>query len=202
MSNICIILLAAGNSSRFGSPKLLSPMGPSGDSTLIAHSANAALQTGLTLFVVTGAHDGKITAALDGINARIVHNISWEEGMGTSIATAFRRLLENDDSFDAAIVCPADMPLLGASQFQRLINAHDQNPQRIIVSDLGDAKGPPCLFPRHYFEELALLRGPHGARAVLKAHPSEITSVVMPEAAMDIDTPDDYSRLMNAGTIA
>lgn len=192
MKRLCIVLLAAGNSSRFGSPKLLSPLG---DSTLIGHAAQAALKTGIPLIVVTGAYLEKITAALEGINARLIHNRDWEEGMGTSIATAFTHLLADTNPFDAAIVCPADMPLIGAAQFQRLIDAHQQSPQRIIVSDLGEAQGPPCLFPRHYFAELALLRGPQGARTLLKEHKAEITSVAMPEAAMDIDTPDDYARL-------
>ncbi len=194
MNRLCIVLLAAGNSSRFGSPKLLSPLG---DSTLIAHAARAALQTGAPLIVVTGAYADKITAALEGINARLIHNSDWEEGMGTSIATAFRHLPNDADTFDAAIVCPADMPLVGAAQFQRLIDAHRQSPQRIIVSDLGEAQGPPCLFPRHYFEELAKLRGPQGARTLLKEHKAEITSIAMPEAAMDIDTPDDYAKLQS-----
>jgi CTP:molybdopterin cytidylyltransferase MocA len=193
--SLCIVLLAAGNSSRFGSPKLLSPIGPSGDSTLIGHAARAALQTNAPLFVVTGAYAEKITAALEGVQATLIHNSDWEEGMGTSIGTAFRHLLKEENSFDAAIVCPADMPLVGAAQFQRLMDAHSQAPQGIIVSDLGDAQGPPCLFPRHYFHELAQLRGPQGARTLLKEHKAEIISIAMPEAAMDIDTPDDYARL-------
>ena len=170
-----------------------------GDSTLIGHAANAALNTGVPLVVVTGAYAEKITAALKGVNARLIHNSDWDEGMGTSIATAFRHLLENNNTVDAAIVCPADMPLVGAAQFRRLIDAHRQAPKRIIVSDLGDAQGPPCLFPRHYFQELAQLRGPQGARTVLKEHKADISSVVMPEATMDIDTPDDYARLRRTG---
>ncbi|MES2491315.1 MAG: nucleotidyltransferase family protein [Pseudomonadota bacterium] len=197
MSRICIVLLAAGNSSRFGSPKLLSPIG---DSTLIAHAARAALKTGVPLIVVTGAYAEQITAALEDINARLIHNSDWEEGMGTSIATAFRHLLNDVNVFDAAIVCPADMPLVGAAQFQRLIDAHQKTPKRIIVSDLGEAQGPPCLFPRHYFEELTKLHGPQGARTLLKEHKAEIISVAMPEAAMDIDTPDDYARWQGSRT--
>lgn len=192
MSRICIVLLAAGNSSRFGSPKLLSPMG---DSNLMAHAAQAALQTGQRLLVVTGAYVEKISAALAGIEARLVHNSHWQEGMGTSIATGFNHLLRHADDFDAAIVCPADMPLVGATQFQRLIDAHRQSPQRIIVSEFGEAQGPPCLFPRQYFGQLAQLRGPQGARTLLKEHQTEIDSVAMPEAATDIDTPDDYAQL-------
>lgn len=200
MNRYCIILLAAGNSSRYGSPKLLEPIG---DTTLVAHAAEAALQTGTTLLVVTGSYSDQITEALQGIKAVLVHNSGWQDGMGTSIGIAFKHLLEvAPEELDAAIVCPADMPLVGAQQFQRLINAHQSAPQCIIVSDLGNAQGPPCLFPRQYFDELSRLHGPEGARSVIRQHSSVITSVAMPEAAMDIDTPNDYAKLKNNYTAA
>ena len=164
---------------------------------MIGHAARAALKTNAPLFIVTGAYTEQITAALEGIQATLIHNSEWEKGMGTSIGTAFTYLLNQAQTFDAAIVCPADMPLVGAEQFERLVDAHQQAPQRIIVSNLGEAQGPPCLFPHHYFAELAQLRGPQGARTLLKEHKSEITSIAMPEAAMDIDTPSDYARFQN-----
>lgn len=161
---------------------------------MIGHAARAALKTNAPLFIVTGAYVEQITAALEGVQATLIHNSDWEEGMGTSIGTAFNHLLNQAQTFDAAIVCPADMPLVGAAQFQRLMDAHNQATQCIIVSDLGEAQGPPCLFPSHYFKELAQLRGPQGARTLLKEHQAAITSIAMPEAAMDIDTPADYAR--------
>lgn len=198
MTRHCIILLAAGCSSRYGSPKLLAPVG---DTTLVGHAAKAALQTRKSVFVVTGSYAEQIDSALDGITVTRIHNDNWQEGMGTSIGKAFRHLLdEEDEHFDAAMVCPADMPLIGAAQFQRLIDAHRQAPQAIIVSDLGSAQGPPCLFPRQYFEELADLRGPEGARSVIKKHASDVVRVSMPEAATDIDTPGDYAALKNLST--
>jgi molybdenum cofactor cytidylyltransferase len=151
----------------------------------------------MSLIVVTGAYADKIKSELEGIEARLVHNSDWEKGMGASVATAFNYLLSEKALFDAAIICPADMPLVGASQFQRLIDAHQQSPQRIIVSDLGEAQGPPCLFPRSYFEELAKLCGPQGARTLLIEHKAAISSISMPEATMDVDTTEDYARLIH-----
>ena len=195
LPRLCIVLLAAGSASRFGSPKMLAPIA---GEPLVARSARAALQASPDLMVVTGAYAEAVAAALDGIDARLLHNRDWAEGMGQSIAAAFRQLLAPDEPFDAAIVCPADLPLIGAAQYQRLIDAHRQSPHSIIVSDLGEAQGPPCLFPRHCFEELSRLRGAEGARSVLRAHQSQIVRVAMPEAALDLDTEEDLRSLQQA----
>lgn len=198
MNRHCIILLAAGCSSRYGSPKLLAPFG---NRTLIAHAAQSALQTGLPLFVLTGCYAEQIGTALEGMDARLVHNDQWQDGMGTSIGKAFAHLLQKEkEHFDTAIVCPADMPLVGAAQFQRLIAAHLDAPASIIVSDLGNAQGPPCLFPREYFEELSALQGPEGARSVIRTHAGNVVRIAMPEAATDIDTPQDYAALQKLST--
>jgi molybdenum cofactor cytidylyltransferase len=185
------VLLAAGNSSRYGGPKLLATID---GVSLIRRAAQAALATGAPLLVVTGAYADRIGAEIADLDARIVHNGAWADGMGGSIACAFRQLVAETDAA-AAILCPADLPRVGPAQLQRLIDAHCAAPQRIVVSQFGAAQGPPCVFPRRCFAELAQLSGPQGARAVLARHADEITHIPMPEAAADIDTPDDLAKL-------
>lgn len=189
-SSVHAVLLAAGNSSRYGGPKLLATID---GVSLIRRAAQAALATGAVPLVVTGAYADRIGAEVADLDARIVYNGAWADGMGGSIACAFRQLVAQADA-GAAILCPADLPRVGATQLQRLIDAHRAAPQRIVVSDFGAAQGPPCLFPRRCFAELAQLSGPQGARALLARHADEITRVAMPEAAADVDTPDDFAK--------
>lgn len=212
MSTTCIVLLAAGCSSRFGAgPKLLAEFE---GIPLVRRAALAARngvgvdfptqnwvgvdsQESASLLVVTGAYADRIVSALDGIAATIVHNAAWEEGMGTSIGTAFRSLLDRTGPQpDAAIVLPADLPCIGAPQLQRLVDAHAAAPSAIVVSTWGErSQGPPCLFGRAHFAELSKLRGPEGARSVIARHAAGVVKVPMPEAAADIDTMADYERL-------
>ncbi len=192
MSDICIVLLAAGNSSRYGSAKLLEEFE---GQTLIRRIAKAALEINNRVLVVTGAYAERIEAELAGTHAMVVHNAAWREGMGTSIATAFKHILSDAGPYAAAIVCPADLPLIGSVQLQRLIDAHHTQPKQIVVSDWGEAQGAPCLFPHRYFAELAQLKGPQGARLLLTRYATAVECVAMPEAAIDIDTAEDYACL-------
>ncbi|HKY93469.1 MAG TPA: NTP transferase domain-containing protein [Nevskiaceae bacterium] len=191
----CVVLLAAGAARRFGSAKLLATLD---GEPLVRRAACAAREAGAALVVVTGRYADEVRHALDGLEATIVHNPEWEDGMGASIAAAFRHLASATDAVDAAIVCPADLPKVGAPQLQRLLDAHRAAPDRIVASDLGSAIGAPCLFPRRFFGELAALSGAQGARVLLDRHAALVTTVGMPEAALDVDTPADLAALASS----
>jgi CTP:molybdopterin cytidylyltransferase MocA len=63
-------------------------------------------------------------------------------------------------------------------------------------ADHGTLLGPPCLFPQRWYPELAALSGPQGARRLLQKHAAEVESLPLPQATADIDTPEDYRRLL------
>ena len=185
------MLLAAGSASRFGSAKQLAPIA---GVPLVRRAAQAIAATGTELVVVTGAYAGDVAAALSGISARLIHNPQWELGMGESIAYGARELLSRAAAPTTCLLCLADQPLIGVAQLQRLLDAADAT--RIIASDHGTTLGPPCLFPAEFFAELAQLSGARGARVLLERHRSRVTTVAMPEAALDIDAPEDYARAL------
>lgn len=192
--SFCAVLLAAGSSSRYEGIKLLAEID---GVPLVRRAALAALDADLSLVVVTGAHAERVDAALHGIAALRVHNPDWADGMGSSIATAFSLLIRMQPVHDAAIVYPADLPLIGCAQLARLIDRHRQAPSRIHASDIGGVLAPPCLFPQDCFAELARLKGARGARSVLDRHADRVEAVAMPEAAVDIDTREDFSRFVS-----
>lgn len=195
MTRICTVLLAAGSSSRYGDIKLLAQID---GVSLLRRAAQAALEAGTELIVVTGAHAAALNAALEGLDATCVHNADWAEGMGSSIACAFQLLRARTEPPPAALVCLADQPQIGAPQLRRLIEAWREQPGCIVVSQFGATQGPPCLFPQRHFDELAQLRGPQGARRLLAAHADSVHTVDMPEAALDVDTVEDYEHLRQA----
>lgn len=186
---LCAVLLAAGSSSRYEGIKLLAPVD---GVALVRRAALAALDAGLSLIVVTGAHAEQVNTALLGIAAARVHNPNWADGMGSSIAAAFSHLTRTPAPYDAAIVSPADLPLIGGAQLTRLVERYRLAPSRIQAADIGGVLAPPCLFPRDCFGELAQLSGARGARIVLERHADRVDAVAMPEAAVDIDTREDY----------
>jgi molybdenum cofactor cytidylyltransferase len=190
---LAAVLLAAGSASRFGSPKQLADVE---GTTLVRRAARAALDCGAELVVVTGAHAEAVTAALGGLPARRVHNVFWKQGMGESIGRGFRELQRQLAPPVAALLCLVDQPLVGAAQLRRLVERHRAEPRRIVISDYGDLVGPPCLFPAEYYDELSRLSGPGGARSVLQRHRGAVVTVAMPEAALDVDLPEDHERVL------
>lgn len=184
------LLLAAGNAGRFGSAKQLAPF----DGTpLVRRAAQSVLDAGLPLAVVTGAYADKVAAALEGLPLTLLHNPDWAQGMGSSLGCGFRQLFAGDSQ--TALVCLADQPRIQAPQLRQLITAWQQAPQRMAAAAHGDALGPPCLFPRRWYEELSQWSGPQGARKLLERQAQDLLRVDMPEAAVDVDTREDYERL-------
>ena len=196
------VLLAAGSASRYGSAKQLLPID---GVPMVRRAALAALQVGARLLVVTGAHAVAVEAALVGLPLELLHNPDWEQGMGGSIGCAFRHI---GLSSSASLLLLADQPQVGghlarcrpgqvgAGELQRLVDAGQRMPGRIVAANHGTLLGPPCLFPQRWYPELAALSGPQGARGLLQKHAAEVESLPLPEAAADIDTPEDYRRLL------
>ena len=185
--SIGIIVLAAGEAKRFGSAKLVMPID---GVPLVRRAVLAALGTGAQVVVVTGAHRAAVDACITDLAAARVFNANWADGMGGSIACGIAALR----SCDATVIALADQALVGSGEFAALIAAHEHAPERIIAAQFDGVLGPPCLFPRRHFAELAALRGETGARILLRRHAADVEPLALPAAATDIDTPADYAR--------
>jgi len=189
---IGVVVLAAGAATRFGSSKLTAP---TAGVPLVRRTALAALGASAHVVVVTGAHRAAVEACIADLAVERVFNPGWAEGMGSSIACGIAAL---PASCEAAIVVLADQALVDVEGIAALIAAHERAPERIIAAQYDGVHGPPCLFPRGYFDELARLDGDQGARALLERHCAQVDAVSMPDAATDIDTREDYERLTQA----
>jgi len=189
---IGIVLLAAGEASRFGSPKQAACLG---GLPLVRRAAIAASQVGDVVAVVIGAHRATVERLLDGLPAMRSFNPHWQEGMGGSIAVGVASLLQTQPALSALIVSLADQPLVGEQQLRDLVTKHHAEPNAIVVASYEGMLGPPCLFPVAYADELCALSGAHGARAILQRHPDRVIAIPMPQAALDIDTPADLTKL-------
>lgn len=193
MSDIGIVLLAAGEASRFGSAKQTVLIY---DVPLVHRAAMAAVQTDAAVTVVLGAHRDDIEPLLDGLTVSLAFNPQWRDGLGSSIACGVRELTRQHGDLSAVMLCLADQALIDINDLQQLIDAHRRHPESIVAANFDDVLGPPCLFPRRDIDALLALSGPQGARALLQRHIERVHAVPMPHAAVDIDTRDDLARVL------
>ena len=180
------LVLAAGASRRFGSPKQLARIG--GHSLLQRAIANATDSVGSSVTVVLGAHAAAIAQTLPPGSASLLINRDWQEGIASSIRLGVQRL---PGACDGVMLVLADQPLVGSQMLQRLITAWRRQPRQIIASHYSSVTGVPAVFPRWCFPDLLSLRGDQGARVLLRRYAQHVIRLAHPEAAIDIDYPED-----------
>ena len=186
------VVLAAGEASRFGGLKqTLEYQGMS----LLRRSviaANAVVDKRVK--VVLGARAQKITREIESLDAGIVHNNDWESGMASSIKAGIESL---PDSCDAIMLILCDQALVGAEQLQQLRETWIANNSKIVAASFSGTIGAPVIIPRTFFPDILKLSGDRGAKPVIERNIDQVQVLEMPEAEFDIDTQEDYMRLLS-----
>jgi molybdenum cofactor cytidylyltransferase len=192
----CIVVLAAGSSSRLGKPKQLLAYG---DESMLQHAAGVAISSGIgPVLVVTGAHQSSVEKDLHGLPVKIVYNPDWEEGMGASIRCGAEAAVARFPNTDGILFMVCDQPYVFASHLQHLLETQVETLAPIVASSYDGVRGTPALFHQTIFEELLALRGDQGARPILQRHANLVASVPFSEGGVDIDTASDYSQFLNS----
>jgi molybdenum cofactor cytidylyltransferase len=181
------ILLAAGQSTRFGRQKLLELWN---GEPLVRKAARGLLDAGLRPVIAVISSDPRLVGALAGLSVMTVENAHPEEGISSSIAIGVRAL---PDAADAALISVADQPYLTAEAIEELVKAF--SPGRIIVPRWGEHRGNPPVFDRRFFPELMALDGDAGGQGVIAGHADAVTEIPLPaRLGDDIDRPEDWPR--------
>lgn len=141
---IAAVVLAAGASTRFGSPKQQLLLG----SVLERVRASSVEE----VVVVTGAYE----VATD---ARIVRCPDWEHGPGASLACGLRAL---PPEAEAAVVVLADGPDLAPAAIDRVVAAWREDGGEVLAASYGGVRGHPVLIARAAFGRVPA----EGARAL------------------------------------
>jgi 4-nitrophenyl phosphatase len=193
VAHIPVVILAAGESTRFGRPKqLLDWFGK----PLVAHVVDVAASAGLgPVVVVLGCSAEAVSAALGGRKVRTAMNWRWAEGLSTSLQAGLSAIPPESD---AVVFLQCDQPLVTSSLLRDLAAALGERRADIVHSSWRGRRGTPALFAKRHFPELASLKGDVGGRDLIKRHPETVVSVDVghPSVLEDIDFPDDYERLV------
>ena len=190
---VALILLAAGESKRMGTPKQLLPYK---GQCLIRHAAGEAVASNCCLVVVVlGAYCDRIQPELDDLPVEICQNPHWQRGMSASISVGIQTIAAISPDLNAVIIALADQPLVTAQVYNQLIKRYRETEQKAIASTYANTLGVPALFDRALFPELLNLDG-GGAKQLLKKSDRQ-WNLDVPEAAIDLDTPTDYQNIIS-----
>ncbi|MBX2904736.1 MAG: nucleotidyltransferase family protein [Taibaiella sp.] len=188
-----IIILAAGSSSRMGSPKQLLTFN---GATLLQHAITVAMGVGAgATLVVLGAHAEEVMPIANVSDVHVVVNNDWREGMASSIRCGLQNLLMILPEAEAVLILLCDQPYVTTKLLGECLHAAEATEKSIVACAYGNVTGVPALFKKEMFDELMLLEGDVGARRVIQRNAEHVILVPFTAGAVDIDTPDDYARL-------
>ncbi len=194
---IAAVILAAGASSRFGSPKgLLEFEGR----TLLSRTIRCARKGGCDpVVLVLGADAERCRGEAVGDQVQVVVNPEWDEGMGSSIRAGISALAGRAE-IRGALLLTCDQPLLTSSLVVDLRTAFEDlaadSPRSAVVCGYAGTRGIPALFGASVFAALQRLRGDRGAKTVLDQEVDQVCVIEWPDGAVDIDRPEDYEDLL------
>jgi molybdenum cofactor cytidylyltransferase len=195
MTNIPVLLLAAGSSKRMGQPKQLLPWG---NITLIENQIRTLIKTGNPVNVVLGSDSNLIIPLIETYPVTIFINNEWERGMGSSISFGIAQITQKYPKADGVLICLLDQPLITTSHLKKMLDNFHHGSQQILVSrSVSGWTGVPVLFDQCYFNDLSKLRNDEGAKKIIQQHEEKVIILDGGEIMEDIDSPESYKELLN-----
>ena len=185
------ILLAAGESKRFGDKNKLSAI--INGKAVINHILDTLFEIFdySELIVIVGHEHKLIKNSIFNKDIKILENIDYKKGIGTSIALGVN-YLETD--IDGVMIIPADMPYLNSKDLINLEKKFiDLNCEKVIMPEHNSRIGNPVILPRIYFNTLKNLKEDFGARSLIRKN-DIITLKTGFGTIFDIDTTDELVK--------
>ena len=212
-AGICGVILGAGSSTRMGRDKALLPWPPVAEGAPVANTFLGAMidllqQVSDLVLVVAGKNAPNLQSIVDAHGAFLVTNPQPEHGQFSSIQVGLREVLNRGR--DAAFVAPVDRPpvLPGTVEALRSTFLNADPEIWAVVPELSRAEsmlhGHPILVGREMMERFLRAPASANARDIEHEHKPHILYVPVADerVAANIDTPDDYQRLLRSETIA
>ena len=191
-SDIAVLIIAAGYSSRMHEFK---PLLPLGKTSALQRLIETYKTHGLNhIYVVVGHRHKEIEEVLKNENVTVVYNEAYDKGMFSSIQ---KGLCSIDERVSAFYMNPVDIPLITVHSLERLFEAYVREKKGVIYPTFLGHKGHPPLIDMKYKEHILSSDGEGGLKRVLEAFNEDALYVSVYDQAvlMDMDTKEDYETL-------
>ncbi|TMM06609.1 MAG: nucleotidyltransferase family protein [Actinobacteria bacterium] len=166
---VSAVVLAAGASSRFGSPKQRLLLAPVLERVRRSRSIDE-------IVVVVGAHEVDT-------DARVVRCADWQRGPGASLRCGLAAL---SPEAEAAVVVLADGPMLAPEAIDRIVAAWREGAGDVVAASYGGNRGHPVVLDRGMWAQIP----DEGARAL---EPALVPCDDLGSPG-DVDVPEDLRR--------
>jgi len=196
---ISAIVLAAGESTRMGLPKLLLPIE---GKSLLQHVIDNALQSKVSeVIVVLGAEATKLRREIKQSQVQIIENASYKEGLSSSLKVGLQAV---SPQAQAVLVLLGDQPLISHAIIDTLIDKYKESGSTMVAPVYNGRRGNPVLFDSSLIPELIRVTGDKGGREIIEKHLAQLATVDFEATIIgsDIDSWDDYievCRSLQAG---
>ena len=186
---VAAVVLAAGESKRYGSNKLVADHR---GRPLVSHAVDAAIGSEAdSVFVVTGHESQAVRAAIgEKPDVNFVLNEEFRSGMASSLKAGVRAA----HGFDSVMVIPGDMPRLTVTIADAVIRAWRECSAPLCNAVANGRRAHPVLFRRELFSELLGISGDEGGRSVVARHANRAATVALEDdsSQADVDRREDH----------
>ena len=198
MSKVVGILLAAGQSSRFGSNKCLAQLP---DRTAMGiHSARnlSAVVDQLVCVVPPNTLELQSLFVYEGFTTSF--SLLAEQGMSESLKAGVE-YFNDDQAVTGFVIALADMPLIMFKSYQSIVTELRSN-AGIVLPTYQGRQGHPVGFSAKYRDELLALKGDQGAKVLFQKYKKDITLINVddPGIHQDFDTLSTFERYFHEHT--
>lgn len=190
------IILAAGESTRFGRPKQLLQLKAR---CLVEWVLDAALASELSrIILVLGYAHQKIQKALGKklrhAKLQIEINPHFQKGQSHSLQVGLSSVI---DAFPAVMFLLADQPLVDAAAINCLLNKFWSADKDICVPTFRGKRGNPSIFSQKFYKHIMKIKGDIGARQIIKTNPERVLEVELKNSLffLDVDVPEDFEKI-------
>jgi len=191
---IACVLLAAGESKRFGSPKQLATWN---EKTFIRTIIEKVKKINPSEFlVIVGAFSELIMKEIDDFSSiKIIHNPDWKTGQASSVKIGVENL---SNGFEAVIFLLVDQPQIDVKTIRNLVISYATTNANIIAYSYNGTARHPILFSKKLFSELKNLSGNSGGQQLFHAYPPLFLAFEDTKQAADFDSREDLRIYMES----
>jgi len=195
---VAAVVLAAGASTRFGSPKVLARLD---GRPILEHVLDSVRDAGIPeIVVVLGHFADEIEEQVSWLDEHIVRNPDPRH-LSASLEVGLDAAAALEPPVDAAVIVLGDQPRTRPGVIRALVAATRTTDRPIVAPNYADGGGPnPLLIREDAFDLADEARGDRGLGPMLVERPELVAWIDVSGGNPDVDTPADLAALQAGAT--